>query len=436
VQTEFKQIDPTTKEIVLTVEAEKVDAAYQKYLQKAAKSLEVPGFRKGKAPLSMVTRLHGDRIKDYFEKDYVDEAFSEAAKEHDIRFLLYPEVKELEWQQGSEMKITLQIEHEPPVEFRQIDNLQVPFKPLVLEEEVEKFIQKLSTEHATFQHIDVAETGDLVLGHLSFELNGTAHTVETTFYADDKETEGFPGKIVGASTGDRLEAELDGKNLKLMLPNDHGLDVDEEAKYACSFETSDITRNVVPAIDDEFAKDMDFADLTEMRTKIGEDMKTRIEHVNYDGENSAILAKLYNDNQFPLPKKTLQYLVVQELESFDERYRQMLQKYVIDKVVQDMVSMYLLAALQKQSGTEFSEEMKDAYIEHRAILDEKNPAAYREQNQEMIDGENFREGALNYHILRGIAATCIFVEPEPEPEPEQPEDTEFEVSKETEEEQE
>ncbi|HPH61758.1 MAG TPA: trigger factor family protein, partial [Candidatus Syntrophosphaera sp.] len=113
-QTEFKQIDPTTKEIVLTVETERVDAAYQKYLRKAAKSLEVPGFRKGKAPLSMVIRLHGDRIKDYFEKDFVDEAFGEAAREHEIRFLLYPEVKEIEWQQGSEMKITLEIEHEPP----------------------------------------------------------------------------------------------------------------------------------------------------------------------------------------------------------------------------------------------------------------------------------------------------------------------------------
>lgn len=431
-QTEFKQIDPTTKEVVLTVEAEKVDAAYQKYLLKAAKSLEVPGFRKGKAPLNMVTRLHGDRIKDYFEKDYVDEAFGEAVREHEIHFLLYPEVKALEWQQGSEMKITLEIEHEPPVEFRQLDHLQVPFQPLVLEEEVEKFIQKLSTEHATIQDVDLATAEDMVKGHLSFELDGTPQTVETAVYADDKELEGFPGKLVGVRTGDRLEAELDGKNLDWILPPEHGLDVDKEEKYACGFEVSAITRNVTPAIDDEFAKDMDFADLAEMRAKIAEDMKSRVEHSNIDGENSAILGKLYNDNQFPLPKKTLQYIVAQELENYDERYRHLLQKYVIDKAVQDMASMYLLAALQKQSGVEFAEEMNDVYIEHRAILEDQNPGAYREKNAEKIAGEDFREGALNYHILRGIAATCTFVEPEPEPE--QPENTEFEVSQETEEE--
>lgn len=109
-QTEFKQIDATTKEIILTVEPERVDAAYQKYLQKAAKQLEVPGFRKGKAPLNMVTRLYSEKIQEHFEQDFVDEAFTEAAKEHDIHFLLYPEVKDLDWQPGSEMKITFEIE--------------------------------------------------------------------------------------------------------------------------------------------------------------------------------------------------------------------------------------------------------------------------------------------------------------------------------------
>lgn len=431
-QTEFKQIDPTTKEIVLTVETERVDAAYQKYLRKAAKSLEVPGFRKGKAPLSMVIRLHGDRIKDYFEKDYVDEAFGEAAREHEIRFLLYPEVKEIEWQQGSEMKITLEIEHEPPVEFRQLDHLQVPFQPLVLEEEVEKFIQNLSTEHATVQDVELSIAGDMVKGHLIFEQNGAGHTRETALYAGDEEVENFPGQFVGVRTGEKVEAEVDGKTVAMLLPHDSELAVEDDKMYACSFEVSAITRNVVPAIDDEFAKDMDFADLAEMRAKIAEDMKARIEHSNFDGENSAILAKLYLDNQFPLPKKTLQYIVAQELENYDEKYRHLLQQYVIEKVMQDMASMYLLAALQKQSGVEFSDEMSDAYIEHKAILEDTNPAAYREHNEEKIAGEDFREGALNYHILRGIAATCTFVEPEPEPE--QPENTEFEVSQETEEE--
>ncbi len=428
-QTEFKQLNPTTREIVITVETERVDAAYDKYLQKSARVLEVPGFRKGKAPLSMVTRMYSDRIKDHFEKDFVDEAFTEATREHDIHFLLYPEVKEIEWEQGSEMKITLEIEHEPPVELKQLDNLQVPFKPRALEEEVDRFIATVAREHATVQDVEEAADGDLVQGHLTAQLESGAFTRQTTVTAGARELEEFPGKLVGTRTGDKLEAQVPGLDLERLYDFAEDLSLDRATLYACSFETGQVTRTVVADIDDEFAKDMDFETLAEMKAKIADDMKLRVEHSNIDSENSAILAKLFHDNQFPLPTKTLRHIVNQELGNIDPKFQQALQSYVIDKVVQDMTSLYLLNALQKQSGLEHTEAMTDAYVEHKAILKEINPQAYRAQNADLIAGEDFKEGALNYHILRGIAATCTFVEPKPEAE--QTDDTEFEVVEDT-----
>lgn len=432
-QTEFKQVNATTKEVILTVETERVDAAHQKYQLKAAKYLEVPGFRKGKAPLNMITRMYGEKIKDNFEKDFVDEVFSEAAREHEIHFLLYPEVKEIEWQPGSEMKITLEVEHEPPVEFKQLEGLQVPFLPADLEAETEKLIQNLAQENSTIQDVDVANEGDTVRGHLSFEWEGRHITREAEFIVKSPASDKFPEGLVGASTGKRFEAELKGGEVRdahdAVLEREIDIDIDLGASYACSLEVSSITRKVVPALDDEFARDMDFADMQEMRAKVAEDLRPRLQHHNYDGENSAILGKLFKDNQFPLPSKTLRYIVEQELNNYDPKFHQVLQSYVIEKVVHDMTSMYLLSALQKRSGLEVTDEMVDVYVEHKAILQEMNPAAYREEHAEAIASEDFREGALNYHILRGIAANSEFVEPEPEPE--QPVEPEPEVSEET-----
>jgi len=425
VQTEFKQINPTTQEIILTVETERVDASYQKYLAKQAKQLEVPGFRKGKAPLHMVTRLYSDKLKDYFEKDFVDEVFAEAMKEHDIHFLLYPEVKEIDWQQGSEMKITLEIEHEPKVELKQLDNLRVPFHPLDLEQEVGKFIQNLARENSTIQDVDTAGDGDTVNGHLQFESEGIPHSLGVRLEAGSDGAKDFPQKLVGVHTGDKFERELTGAIIKDINSSEMPVDLEDEQVYPCGLEVSSITRNAVPAIDDEFAKDMDFADLAEMRAKIAQEMKVQVEHRNIEGQNSAILAKLFTDNPFQLPAKTVRYMVGKELEHFEEKFRPMLQQYVIEQVVQDTTSMYLLAALQKQSGLEYSDEMADVYVEHKAILRDINVAAYREENQEIIAGEDFKESSLNYHILRGIAATSEFVEPEPEPQT--PEETEFET---------
>ena len=84
-QVDVTQINAAKKEILLTVEAERTNSAYRKYLNKAATEISIPGFRPGKAPVNMVERTYGTKIRDYFYKDFVDEVFTEAAKEHECQ---------------------------------------------------------------------------------------------------------------------------------------------------------------------------------------------------------------------------------------------------------------------------------------------------------------------------------------------------------------
>lgn len=82
-QVEFNAINAVTKEINITIPADDAVKAWEKYLRKAAKQVDVPGFRKGKAPLSLIERTHGALLKDHFIKDSVNDYFEAAAKEHD-----------------------------------------------------------------------------------------------------------------------------------------------------------------------------------------------------------------------------------------------------------------------------------------------------------------------------------------------------------------
>ena len=83
-QVEFNQLNAVTKEINLTIPSGEVDKAYERYLQKASQEINVPGFRKGKAPLNVVERMYADKIKEYFFEDYTDEVFKKVVKENDI----------------------------------------------------------------------------------------------------------------------------------------------------------------------------------------------------------------------------------------------------------------------------------------------------------------------------------------------------------------
>jgi trigger factor len=73
VKVEVKEISQVVKELTLTVEAEKVNKDYKKALQKVSKMAPpIPGFRKGKAPLSAVEKNYGEYIKEELYKDFFD----------------------------------------------------------------------------------------------------------------------------------------------------------------------------------------------------------------------------------------------------------------------------------------------------------------------------------------------------------------------------
>jgi len=185
VQVDFNQVNAVTKEINVSIPAETVDKAYEKYLRKASHSIEVPGFRKGKAPLNMVERLHAESLKEYFYKDYVDEVFEEIGKEHDLHYLLFPEVKEVNWEKGQEMTLKIEIEHEPTLEFKQLEGLTIPHKPQLLEDEVTKYLEQLRQDNARIIDAESAIKDDMVMMEISFAHGSDTYTKKGVIFAGD-----------------------------------------------------------------------------------------------------------------------------------------------------------------------------------------------------------------------------------------------------------
>ena len=416
-QTDIKQINQTSLEVSITVEAEKAGEAYQKFLQKSAKRFDVPGFRKGKAPLAMVERLHGERIRGLFEEDYAIDVFNEAAQEHELSYLMNPMVSTLEWPEDGDFKVVFELEQEPKIEFASLEGLKIPFKPMLLEEQVDSFIEKLIEQNGTIQDVETAAEDDIVGGELSFEEEGEPTIAKVNIQAFNDE-DGQYTKLIGAKTGDKIELELAGDDISRDIDHDYTeeFDVIPDKIYPCTLDVEAVTRLVYPKADDEFAKDLEFENLDEMKAKIADDMKEKVENFNIKGRHSAILAKLYKDNPFELPRRTLSHMVQQELEQYSPEYHQILQELVVQRTVTEMVNFYLMSALVKKAELEPTDEMVDAFIQHSAIMEEMSPGAFREKYFKDEVSEHFKQDALAHHILQEIAAKNEFVEPEPEPE--------------------
>ena len=413
-QVSINPINASSKAIDITVEPDRVEKYYHKYLKKAAQELVVPGFRKGKAPLSMVERLYADRIEDYFQKEVVDDVFEEAVKEHNISFLLYPEIKDIKWAKGSEMNIQIEIEVEPELEFKQLDNLKVPYTPIPLEDEVNRYLEELRQEHSVMVDVETAEAEDELASEISLELDGKSYTVNFTFYAGDtKPFRSFP-ELVGAKTGDVVEVNVSGK---LIIYGMREIDatIDPEASYPAKIMVNSVMRKQIAALDDEFAKDMEFDSMEQMRSKIADDMRLKNEHLNINGKNQAVISKLFVDNNFELPMKTLKYLAEQQTSKIADEQTKAYYLYQYQmQIAQEMINVYIMNNLRKAMPLEVTDEMLHEYYTHEAILDDKTVEAWKEANQKDISDETYKEVVQGYFLLKQIADTSEFFVPVPE----------------------
>jgi len=410
VQVDFTPVNLAKKEVLLTVEAERVSNSYRKYLVKSAGEVSIPGFRKGKAPLSMVERSHGEKIRDYFTKDFVDEVFTEATKEHDIQFLLYPEIKEINWEPGQNMTIKIEIEVEPEVSFTQIEGLRIPYKPLELDDEVEHYIEELRKEYSTMIDVDdeIIET-DEVEFEVKLTLEGKELVTNYTRKINIEVEPQIAEAAIGKKIGDTFVLRLPHNYVHYIFKNiehEH-----QEGLEDLSFMINAIRRQQLPTIDDEFAKDLEFDSVQDMKDKIIAELAPKNELKNYNIRMNALISKLYIDNIFDLPEKAIQYLAEKELDQHkitEEKWRKYYELQIRYQITQDFINMYLMKGLRKEYAIEPSEEDIERYIEHEAKLNDQSTEDWKQKHKSTIVDEDFKETVVNYLILNKIAQTCDY----------------------------
>jgi len=426
VQVDIKKINAAKSEVTLTIDADQAGKEYRAYFNKSAGMIQVPGFRKGKAPITMVERSHGARIRELFMEMMTEKSFREAVREHNIEFLYMPEVTKIDWEYGTDMTINLKIEREPQIEFKQLEGLTVPYQPHALEKDVEHYLTNLQRKSKTMVEADDnIQANDIV----ELELRKVSGN-EGDFWKIDVQMEDIQEMpwepLVGKMIGDSVELELSA-DLFRALTQAAGVDVSDPDKYIGMVNA--IRRERIPEIDDEFAKDYEFTDLAEMKTKIGEELALQNEQKGVRIKQNSVLTKLLRDNPFELPDKVIDYLVEQEIQKYsqikDAQFRQYFEYQIRKEIIKDMVMTYLLDNLIAQYPCEVSDEDRDAYIKHLAILADTTVEAWKDKNQELFAKEEFIKATLVFTILSKIAATCDFVEKEDEPEEEA--DDEYEV---------
>ena len=319
-----KNIERNGNQATITIEIDKdlmekgVNAAYMK----ARKTIQIPGFRKGKAPRKMIESLYGAHV---FYEDGLEEIFPEVYEEavikQDIKAVGRPSLTDMDISEDGIVTITISTDVYPEVTLGQYKGLEVEKNEVnVTDEQVQAELDRMAQNVASTETVErAAQMGDTA--NIDFEGfdNGVAFDGGKGENFDLKLgsgsfVPGFEEQIVGMNVGEE-------KDIDITFPENYheGL---AGKPVVFHVKLNKVTETIVPAQDDEFAKDVsEFDTLDELKADIRSKAAEAAEKQANSAFEQACVEKAAENTTVDMPKA----LIEAELDTQMERFGYQLQ---------------------------------------------------------------------------------------------------------------
>ena len=312
-----KQVEKSTVTFQVEVDAAAFDKAVNAGFLKVKKTLQIPGFRKGKAPRKMVESMYG---KDIFHEDGVNEiayeAFQYGVKEQAVEAIGVPTIVDYNVAEDGSCTISFITDVYPVVTLGEYKGLAAAHEIVeISDEEVEAEIQTVRERNARVETVErAAELGDTVV--LDFEgfvdgvaFDGGKGTEYALKLGSGSFIPGFEDQLVGCSAGEE-------KDVIVTFPEEYEPSLaGKEATFKCKVNEVKVTE--LPVLDDEFVKDVsEFDTVEEYKNSIRESLKGARQAQADEAWKSKLLDAAIANMQVEMPAS----LVEEKLEDMARNY--------------------------------------------------------------------------------------------------------------------
>ena len=178
-KTTIEKLENNVVKMDITIEADIAEKEYNKACKRLAQRVNIPGFRKGKAPRAIIEKNLG---VEYIKHDVLDallpEAFSKAVSENDLNIITQPELESFKFDLGSDVNVIAKVELKPEVKFEQYKGLEVvveEFKTAenAMEREIDELLEKF-TKLETVEEDRETKADDVVMFDFDGFVDGEA----------------------------------------------------------------------------------------------------------------------------------------------------------------------------------------------------------------------------------------------------------------------
>ena len=308
----------------LTIEAtaEEFEVALEKAYQKNKNKLNVQGFRKGKAPRSVIEKMYGAGI--FYEdaaNEIIPEAYEKAAEESKLDIVSRPDIDVVQVEKGKSFIFTATVAVKPVVTLGQYKGVEVEKVAVeVTEEEVNAELEKVREQNSRMITIEDRPVADKDIAVIDFE-----------GFVDGVAFEGGKGEdyslVIGShSFIDTFEDQLIGKNLgedvevNVTFPEEYQVKSLAGKPALFKVKIKEIKEKELPALDDDFAQDVsEFDTLAEYKEDIKKTVLERKEKAAKTAKEDAVVDKLIENATMDVPDAMVATQKRQMAEEFAQR---------------------------------------------------------------------------------------------------------------------
>jgi len=378
------------REIELEIPADEVAKSVEKVAREIARVARVPGFRPGKAPVTLIRRRFADDIKSEVLQSLIPERIEKALEEQKLVPVTRPQVDHVDFPEAGPVKFRAVFEVFPEFELGEYKGLEVEVDAVeVTDDDVAKTIEEMRSRAATFVPVEgrALADGDFAVLKIIGVPEGGGEPIQAEnvlcHIGAEETMEAFNTNLRGAQPGDK-------KHFDATYPADYPDPKLGGKSFHYTVDVIGVKEKKLPELNDEFAKDVEAASLDDLRTKIRQNLEAERDHRQREQAEQKLIEALIAKHDFPVPEALVEHQqdarlerVVRSLagQGVDPRAVNVdwvsLRQRQRERAVGDVKAEMLLDRVATAENIEVSEEEFEQQIVHLAEHSGETAQAFR-----------------------------------------------------------
>ena len=296
-----------TREFKVVVAAKDIEEKLNIRLAEVQGMVNLPGFRPGKVPLTLVKKRFGASVMGEVLEQVVQDSSSQALAENNVRPAMQPQIEIEKFDEGADLEYKLKVEVMPeivPVDFSTIEVERETAE--IAEDEIEQAMSRIAEQNQQTKPVEkkrAVKSGDVVVIDFTGKLEGKDDDRlkgegarltlgSNTFIA------GFEDQLVGAKPGDTRE-------VKVTFPEEYGNAELAGKEAVFTVEVKELHEPIPVEMNDEFAKSLGFDDLEGVKAAIRQQIEGEYKQAARTRVKRRLLDKLAESHSFEVPQGML-----------------------------------------------------------------------------------------------------------------------------------